>query len=359
MDLGGDNIYSTLHSSIMSSIDPDKEPTLFIIVYNHNEYTSATHWDQLGTWIESILKHTRVNLNTPLQLKLIGIQSTVTAYETEAENEFKLNTILNNCGQTIQEHREKLANEKQRLLVCLTETTDPVDKTRLTNSVARLDVLLKRGVYLNGDILIYEPSFQKEKLAEIVLDLEKITIGFGNTMPLDLNLKLKKHLVKLKKKTITLGDLTKSISSNKSLNGLLNSHPGLSIEAIIDYAKTVGEIFWMKFDTRLDDTIFLQCDYIFNTFKMIIRHDLGQLLLFNDNTVFKAILLYATESEFRNATSLATKYGYFENNLISGLCFISNVFDRENIEEDLNLLQEFSLVYLSRLDDEKGNQFLI
>lgn len=168
IDLGGDPIYSKTHSTFLSSIDLEHEPTIFVLMYNHKDYTSESHWRHLGSWIESILIHTHSSIQKPLQMKLIGIVDD-DLRETEAENEAKINSILNDCNQTVISHRESLLKEKDTLEAFL--QTNPND-LHANKAIELINELLNQRVYFNGDILVLKDSFRKEDTSLVLSTLE-------------------------------------------------------------------------------------------------------------------------------------------------------------------------------------------
>lgn len=168
IDLGGEETYTKLHSTVVSSIDPGNEPTLFVLLYNHRDYTSEMHYHYLGSWIMSIMQHSRVCADQPLQIKLIGVVDD-DSIETEAETEAKINMVLNDCGQTIISHREKLLAERERLGKCLERTPT---ETGLRRTLYMIENLLDQKVFLNGDIILVESSFKKYKVDQILTELE-------------------------------------------------------------------------------------------------------------------------------------------------------------------------------------------
>ena len=143
--MGGEEYYTKLHSTVISSIDPEQEPTLFVILYNHQDYASEKHSHFLGSWLTSVMQHSRVNPDQPLQIKLLGVVDE-NAKETEAETEAKINTVLNDCGQTIISYQEKLLAEKRRVSE---ECKQRPDDTILQQTRDRIENLLNQKDYEN------------------------------------------------------------------------------------------------------------------------------------------------------------------------------------------------------------------
>lgn len=173
-------------------------------------------------------------------------------------------------------------------------------------------------------------------------------------MPIDLNIKLKKHLVKLKKSYgtgISYEELTKSIQNSSEFNDFFTKHKKLNTEMLINYAKTMGEIFWLKNHRTLGNRIFLQLDYILNRLKIFIRHDLSHEFICENKPFFKSLGLIEKDLEFDKMVLRASKIGMFENSLLTGLCFMRDVFE-QTIKIDMNWLQEISLLYISELNDK-------
>ena len=179
-------------------------------------------------------------------------------------------------------------------------------------------------------------------------------------MPIDLNIKLKKHLVKLMKtyKTgITYEKLTESIQKGTELEDFLKKHKKLSTSMLINYSKTMGDIFWLKNHNTLGNSIFLQLDYILKILKILIRHDLSYEFIHENKQFFKSLGLTESDSEFEEMVLRASRSGMFENNIVTGLCFMRDVFE-QTIKKDMNWLQEVALIYISESQD-KSELFII
>jgi hypothetical protein len=346
LDFGGHEIYRSFHSIVFSSIDPDNEPTLFVIVYNHTEYTKEDHDKHIGDWISSILMHTRASAtNNVINIKLIGIVHDILFdfYEESKDEELKMNSILSECGVTIDFYYQKLIHEKIR-------------QSNLNNKEAnleQLDLLLNRRVYLNGDILLIESNYNKDSIAKVMNCLENITIGFNKIIPLELNIKLKNHISKIKSRKLNLNDFRASIDKNIQLNKMIKMYEkyDLNTDRIIYYTKTMCDIFWMKYDKRLSEKVFLHLNYLINTFKAIIRHDLNSNgIVFNEKSAFKSVGIYETENEFEEAKNLFERFGILEWKLLQGLCFDYDKLDRNEIKECIKLWEQFHIAYKSETE---------
>ena len=86
----------------------------------------------------------------------------------------------------------KLIDEKNQFL-----ESQPND---YKSKVERIDFLLNRRVYLNGDIFLIEENYNKESIEKCIHCLEKITLKFNRIIPADLYIKLKNHFTKIKKR---------------------------------------------------------------------------------------------------------------------------------------------------------------
>lgn len=173
-------------------------------------------------------------------------------------------------------------------------------------------------------------------------------------MPIALNLTIKKHLVKLMKthnKSMNYDQFIESIKENPEFLALMKKGD-IDTHTIVHYAKTVGEIIWMKYDKFLGDQIFLQSDYVFNTIKMLINHDLATKFRYDDNSMFKSLGLFESKEHFDSAVRKASQIGYFENQLIYGLCFIANQPRNDIIKESLMLMKKLSLFYVSEPEEK-------
>ena len=200
-----------------------------------------------------------------------------------------------------------------------------------------------------------ENSFKKHKVDQVLAALEGITFNFNKTVPLDLNMAIKKHLVKMSRihgRSMKYDQFVSSIEDNEELKAIMKKGE-ITVETVISYAKTVGEIIWMKFDNFLGDEVFLQSDYMFNTIRMLLRHDLKTLFRYDKSSMFKAIGLFESRESFEKAVYNACQFGYFENQLIYGLCFIAGEPDDDVVYRSLFLLRKLSLFYVSESDDKR------
>lgn len=341
LDIAGHEMYRSFHSTLFSSIDPDNEPTLFVIVYDHTEYKSCDHDKHIGDWLISILMHSRPSpTNNTVNIKLIGIVHDILFdfYDENKEEEFKMNNILTECGLTIDSYYQKLIEEKI--------------KTENANDLERIELLLNRRVYLNGDIFLIESNYSKESITKCLNCLENITISFNQIIPLELKIKLKNHITKIKKRTISLTDFKLSIDTDVQLNRLMKMYEkyNLNTDKIINYAKTMSDIFWFKYDTNQSDEIYLHFDNLLNTLKTIIRHDLVSTLVFDDKSIFKTIGLFESEEEFTKTCELYKNYGVMEWKLLQGVAFEFNQMERKELEEHIKLWQKLYMAYKSETE---------
>lgn len=298
--------------------------------------------------MNSILMHCRVSATqNVVNIKLIGIVHDILFdfYDENKEEELKMNNILNECGLAIDSYYQKLIDEKNNIL-----ENKPNDYKSI---IERIDFLLNRRVYLNEDIFLIETNYNKESIEKCIHCLEKITINFNKIIPTDLNIKLKNHFTKIKKRKLSLNALITSFKNSTEINNLIKMYQkyDLSIETILNYAKTSGFFFWMKYDKKLSNEIFLQFDYLFNTIKTILRHDLFiNDLKYDDESSFKAIGLFKSESEFDESFKLYKKYGIIEWKLLNGICFDYDRLEERDIEECINLWKMFYLTYSSETE---------
>ena len=353
IDLGGDETYRPLHSILFSSIDPENEPTIYVIVYNHSNFTTDKYNYYIGQWIESILTHSLASETNPLQLKLIGI---VNSSYKEGDEEHKINSILKQCEITIESFKKKLLNEKNRInsLIQSVKASEINEKKQfelgqLEEANLRMNQILKCKVYLNDSITMLDESFKKDNLNHVVKTLETITIRLNKTVPLDLKFKLKKLIVNQKKIQISHEHFINLMKTNNELDKFIKNFPRFQLdhEKLLYYCKTIGEIFWMKYSNQLNNTIYLQFDYIFNGIKLFLNHNLNNELVYSERSMFKNLGLYSNVDDFKIAAELATKYGVFEWQIIDGISFGKSQLSQQEVKDYLNLLEDLLIIYKS------------
>lgn len=356
LDFGGDETYRPIHSTIFSSIDHENEPTLFVLVYNHTHYASNNHHDCLGSWIESILMHSKVSENSPIQIKLIGIINSEDTELDSDEEELKKKQIIENCIQTVSKIHERLVEEKAKLENLLANfdinQSSKENLEYLKSGSQLLDSVLKRNVNINQNILLVEDSIKKETSHKVMLELEKLTIKFNKIVPLDLRSFLKNHIIRLRQNRIKLDDLISNLKSSKELTVLMGNNPqcSLNINKVVNYAKTIGEIFWLKYNSNLNKDVFLRYSFILNCLQLFIRHDLYDQFLYSDKSVIKSVGYSPIENEFKKSLYLLKNYGIIEDKIIKGLCFVSSQLTRSQIDDSISLLRDLSYLYESKTE---------
>jgi hypothetical protein len=390
IDLAGDSVYRSMHSTFIASIDPNNEPTIFVLVYNHLEYTNEKHYEHLGTWIESILMHSHLHGETSqtqsatIQIKLIGVIPTKHNESSleDLQNDIATENVIENCETTFRNIQEKLENEKQRIENILNgEKQDAANISFLKEAKNRLELLLKRQINFNENVILYDFSLKKESSLYLINELELITIKLNKIVPLELKNMLKDHLMKfrkqasspsvtplsdnedldktaeinLNKKTpltpswMTYEDFLQNLKQSKEITNIIKANAyckDLTLQNVVNYAKTIGEIFWLKFsqNSNLSKKVYLKFDYILKCLKLFIKHE-------KNFTDYDSTMGYfKTHAHFKQSLRMAKRYGILESNLIKTLCFTCrHQLNQLEIEQALNLLKDFLLLYKSEL----------
>jgi hypothetical protein len=358
LDFGGHETYKSLYPIFLSSIDHQFEPTLFVIVYNHSEYSSESHQQSIGAWIEAIINNSRTISDTQIILiKLIGLVRSALELNNKEENESKLKLVLSNCEETVEKINEKLSSEKMRIKSLIENKDNNQSNNKESSELYRkagqlLDTLLNRKLKFVEDInLVDSGCTRRENMASIIASLEHITIGMNYIVPLELKGVLRNHISKLKINPISLDEFTQSLDENEELKALIQKYPKcqLNLEKILYYSKTMSEIFWLKYHKQLSKTVFNRYSYIINCLKLFVRHDENSLLnsKFDEQSLFKKLSLYKSEDEFNNSVALFRNYGILEHSLLKAICFDEIQLDRIQIEEMINFLNQIQVVYKS------------
>ncbi len=176
LDIGGFDIYKSLYATFFSAINHAEEPTVFIVVYNHTDYTPETHKKHLGAWIESILTHSNVDKDNRIRIKLIGLVKTANELTANEENEAKIKLISSKAQETIINVRDKLEAEKSRLKE-LQAPKDLDSQESLEKSLELLDRLIERNVMLYEDISLIDSAYKRDGIEAVVNSLETLTIA--------------------------------------------------------------------------------------------------------------------------------------------------------------------------------------
>lgn len=347
LDFGGHELYSLVHSLFFSSIDHDHEPTIFVIVYKHSEYKSENHDEQIGKWINSILIHSNLPKKKSISIKLIGITE---ENQSEEEKIEKLNLVKENSNSSVNDYFDKLKKMKNKIEVSLNDSSVSDENKLYLNKVKEtIEKNINSRVKLWEQITLIDSSFKKKAVDKVLNDLESITIKLDKTVPLELNRILKCFLPKLKTKVISYENLIEYLNSNQDLAKLLkgNNKKKMTSNDILNYAKTIGEVFWSKFDSTLNNTVFLHYQFILNCLMLFIRHDLDDFLLSDKIKLFSTCGFFQDNKKYQESINLFKNYGILEDKLFRFISFCMHQMDSEQVNESIDILGQFMIVYKS------------
>lgn len=363
LDIGGDPIYRQLHSLFFSSIDFENEPTIFVIVYNHNEYNKEKHDKLIGAYLESILMHTNSSStrNNKIKLKLIGICANNDGAVDHIDLSSKKENIFEMSKKTIQSFNKRLLNEKEKNVILLNSSKDrnitEENLNYLRQANEKIDSLLRKSIEIDSDLLLIDNHFSKNNVERVMNSLENMTLEFKKIAPMDLKLEFKNYLTKLKTNRVNLDEL-KNDFQNSNLNKKITENKNefqLNIEKIIHYAKTIGDLFWLKYNKNLSKEIYLHFNYFLNCLKTFINHDMIKKLESNNKeNSFRSIGIFTQDDEYIQSISKSKMYGMIESKLIKGICFDSNSSSTNQVDDNVKFLKDFSIAYESEasyLDD--------
>ena len=211
LDLSGEPVYAHAHATLLTALDATSaaEPTVFVLVYDHTEYSRHTHIAQLGAWLHSLLvmygraqpSDREVMLAKSrrppqgLQVKLVGVCHGGEELATSA-HEHKINTVLSECMLTLQAYVETLHEERARLAVLLASSAHTSggggsaaktghDRAYLRSKLSHLDALLdvRRRVNLNGSPVLVAAACGKKDARCLTAELERISVRMGAAVP--------------------------------------------------------------------------------------------------------------------------------------------------------------------------------
>lgn len=353
LDFGGNEQYQQMHPLFFSSIDHDCEPAIFVIVYKHSEYNPDNHEKLIGSWINSILIHSNVPEKKSLNIKLIGI---VDESQSEQESDDILAKVKEYSNRSVSNYFEKLKKIKNKIQNLLNESNEE-NKLYLNTVMTKIDTSLKTNVQIIDQITLIDSSFKKKNVEKVINDLEKITINLDKTVPLELNRILRCFFPKLKAKIINYEDLIENLKSDQNLENLIkkNKRYKMTTNDILNYAKTIGEIFWPKYDPCLNKNVFLHYEFILNCLRLFLRHDLNDYLTSEKITFFNTCGFFENNKKYEESVNLYKKYGILEDKLLRFLSFCMYQMNSEQVNESVNILNQFMILYKSEtqyLEDE-------
>lgn len=167
LDFGGLDVYKSLYSIFFSSIDHSLEPAFYVIVYNHDEYTTDKHKKHLGSWLETILLHNRIRPGERLRIKLIGLVG-----EVNEDAEVKTEQVLLDCQSTLNSIKSRLIEEREKIVAGGNEQSAKLNQ----KSIQHLDELIQRDIYLIDQISLVDSGYKKENVKSVINNLEALTI---------------------------------------------------------------------------------------------------------------------------------------------------------------------------------------
>lgn len=340
-DLGGDPCYHYLYPHLLASIDHSTQPTIFVIVYSHSEYTCATHERLIGMWLKYILLYS-TNSGVPIKVKLLGIKSDT---DLDENNQDILKTIIDNCNHTLNLNKILLNKEKFRLEERLKQI-DNIDRENyqsISHTIARLNKEIDKKIQIIDEITLIESNTIRDDLAKLLKNLQNETIQANKKVPLNLRDQIKKFVLNHDKSKYKLNkeSIIKLIDTNRDL--ILDAYD-LTDDEILDYLCTIGDLLWFKNIPQLNDFIFNRVGFLIESLQLIVRHDFDLKLDYNKNLVFKKIGLYRSQDDFEIDLRLLKKYGIFVNKILEGLMF-ENESKKQSKEHLFDLLQDLIIIY--------------
>ena len=368
IDLAGEQTYHSLYPLFISTIDYTNQPTIFVLVYSHSEYTTALHDKFIGNWLKYIISFTNNDSDDSIQVKLVGIQSDPSDLD---EEEFdvqinsiretkKQNEIIENCYQTINLHKKQLLKEKNRLEDILKQNNHDEDNViNIEESLKLINKQLSKEINLiNMEPLIIKSDTIQDDLKDLIDELQYETKKFNTFAPISFRDQLKKYVLKFDKNSykIDLNDLMEKINKYKidlfldddmlisELNDIFNH-----TERIVDYMATINDIFWFKMNPKYKNFIFHRAGYMLKSLQVVVAHNLDYKLDYNKTLLFNQIGLYQGEKEFLNDFKLLKTYGFMNNKMFDALWFW-NDFDDNDESNVIHLLQDLLVGYFTEIN---------
>ena len=369
IDLGGEQTYHSSYPLFMSTIDYTNQPTIFVLVYSHSEYTTLLHDKFIGNWLKYIISFTNNESDEMIKIKLVGIKSDIINLDEEEldaqlksiQETKKQNEIIENCYQTINLHKKQLLKEKNRLESLLEQKNsyDTDNEANIQNSLNLINKQLRKELDLiNMKPLIIKSDTIQKDLNDLINELQFETKKLNKFAPISLRDQLKRFFLKFDKSTykISLDELQTKIEKFKmdlfldddilipELNDILNN-----TERIVDYLATINDIFWFKMNPKYKNFIFHRTGFFLKSLQVGIAHDLDYRLDYNKNILFNQIGLYQRETDFLNDLKLFKLYGFVNNKILDALWFW-NDFDNIDKLNVINLLQDLLIGYLTEIN---------
>lgn len=396
LDLGGEQTYHHLYPLFLSSIDFLNEPTIFVVVYSHSEYTTLLHDQLIGNWLKYLFLYTNVDdteSGTPsntsstsptsilkIKIKLVGIKSDLISdidddyYDVtnKSLNETKKKSeIIDNCYQTINLYKKQLLKERNRLESILTQyyqqkqqNNQDYDYDENFNSLKTSINLINKHLnkefeFINNDILIIKSETLRSDITSLLNELQGEAKLFNKCAPIQFRDQVKKYLLKSDRKCykLELNEFVQKLNEVKKnfftedefdelseipeLNSILNDN-----ETILHYLNIIMDVFWFKLNPKYCNYIYHRLGFLIECMQTIVTHDLEFKLDYNKNRLYKQIGLYYDQDAFLNEFKLVKSYGIFTQKIIDALVFLLD-FNSTDYENYLQLLQEFLIAYRS------------
>lgn len=270
LDTGDFDSNKSLHSLFFSSIDYQLEPTVFLIIYNHSAYTSDSHHRCLEPLLETILfnVHSDETSISTINIQLLG-------YVHDSSNDHYLKQdIIDNCTKTFERYFATLGEQLENVNRQIETQTDDENRVYLERAKKRLESLMYKRIQLNDEILIVkETELNKRTVENVYRTLESITIRLGKTAPLEMRTLLRDHLLKIRSndcKKTHMHEFMASLDQNEQITNLLGECNWTKSD-LLNYAKTINEIVWLKFDQRLDKFVYLNYVYVLNVIRLFFH----------------------------------------------------------------------------------------
>lgn len=232
LDIGDLEVVGSL---ILSQIDCELEPTLFVIVFDRCG-DDRDFEEKVGKFIEAILART----HGPVRIKLVGVGKEGMANFDDDEG------ILEKCEIRVKSYFEALKSEMSRM------------REKEVDGKVKLESLMKKEVNVRGVLDVGE--IERDSLRKCIGELEMEVVGLGKKANLNERMLVREVLNKMPLKCtnrVRYDDVLEAFGFDSSR---------------VEYAKTLNELMWLRFDAKRNGDVYLHVDYVLNLINKFFRY---------------------------------------------------------------------------------------
>ncbi|XP_012945729.1 malignant fibrous histiocytoma-amplified sequence 1 homolog [Aplysia californica] len=282
LDFGGHHIYQAAHHMFLSS------DALHVLVFDLTKYNTENYEELIGHWLEAITDRA-----AGATIVVVGTHCDLcTKEDIDERTEDILRLMHRDEGakrRQIEQEIERIQEELDRPEARAVSGKIPeIGVGRLQEKLNRLQRMLNSRSKLPEHIFVVSCADRLDGVGEfrdsLVQQLKSVPI---TALP-DHWFSFLEQLQQVTARIISLDQAmemfqTVMTSSHQSMMGMRGS-PQLSLEMVLKYLHSTGEILWYHDNDDLRGTVFHRPEALIDMLRAVFRHDFDQVVVYSEDT---------------------------------------------------------------------------